>query len=142
MAVDDDCVDHEDFQNLSARLDYLHSEAKSFRSEVTGTMHAIDKRVSHLEYEDNRKDERLGNGAATMVKLGDQIERVNAKIDTPWYRVVAMVFPVLLLIGSWVWFAARMPSGDEFENLKRQVWTLQSQQEQTNAKLDVLLRRP
>lgn len=141
-STEEDCVDHEDFKNLSMRLEQLHTEAKAFRSETSNTMHAIDKRIARLEFEDEKKEERLGAGAATMSKLGEQIERVNSKIDTPWYKVVGFIMPALFAVLSVVWQMARNPSGVEFQQLREQVWKVQSHQESTEQKIDLLLRKP
>ena len=102
----------------------------------------VDKRVSRLEFLDEQKDTRLNGGAAAFAKLEAQIEKVNGKIDWPWWKVLATVSPALLLILTWVWQLARYPDASKFESLKNEVMELKLQQITMESKLDAALKRP
>jgi hypothetical protein len=133
-------VERDEFESIRDRLEYLHTEAKSFRSEALNLMHTMDKRLSRQEFLGERTEERLNAGSSTMAKLNEQIERVNAKIDTPWYKVVGFILPAVFAVVSVVWQMARNPSGAEFEELKRQVWQVQGQNDKIDTKLDMMLQ--
>lgn len=133
-------MERDDLESLRDRVEYLHTEAKSWRSETSNMMHTIDKRLSRQEFLGERTEERLNQGSSTMSKLNEQIERVNAKIDTPWYKVVGFILPAVFAVISVVWQMARNPSGAEFEELKRQVWQVQSQNQSFDTKLDMILQ--
>lgn len=127
------------FDILFDRLERIHTENKSFRDQQVQTNLAIDRRVLELEFLDKQKQERMNDGAKTFSKLEEQIVKVNAKIDWPWYKVVGAITPAILLVMSWVWYAAQMPKMEKFEELRNEVYELKVQQVKLNAKIDAAL---
>jgi outer membrane murein-binding lipoprotein Lpp len=123
------------FDALADRIEYIHTEHKSARAEQATVNVSIDKRVSKLEFLDEQKDARLNGGAATFAKLEAQIEKVNAKIDWPWWKVLATVAPAILLILTWVWQLSRYPDDTKFEALKAEVQDMKVQQVKFEGKL-------
>ena len=126
------------FDALVDRLEYIHSEHKQARSEQSTINVLIDKRVSRLEFVGEQTSERLNGGAAAFAKLEAQIEKVNAKIDWPWWKVLATVAPAILLIFTWVWQLSRYPDDTKFEALKLQVQELKLQQVRSEGTLGAI----
>ena len=111
---------------LDERLDRLHTEAKAYRDQQTQVNTDMEKRMSRLEFHREDHAARLGAGAGAFAKLEAQIEKVNAKIDWPWWKTAATMSPVVLLFITWVWAAAHYPDDAKFGALQGQVQDLKA----------------
>lgn len=74
---------------------------------------------------------RLNNGAKTFSEIEQQVKAVNEKVSPRW----AAVIPIGLVVGGWIWVAARYPDPTKFETLQEQVQGLQMRQVEVNAEL-------
>ena len=130
---------HSLIAGLHDYVERIHTEQKSFRDFQSQTNAAVDKRVARMEWHGEETDKRLGAGAASFSKLELQIEKVNAKIDWPWWKTLATVMPAILLVITWVWQAARYPDDTKFDALKTQVQDLRTEQRVMAEKIDQLV---
>lgn len=92
-------------------------------------------RVQRLEtlQEEGAKsiNDRLGQGAKTFSEIEKQVEVLNEKIQPKWTTIV----PIALVVGGWIWVAARYPDPGKFETLQGQVQQLQMRQVEVNSEL-------
>jgi septal ring factor EnvC (AmiA/AmiB activator) len=144
-STEENYVDREDLESIKDRVEYLHSEAKQFRSETSNTMHAMDKRLERLQYEDERINDRLNSGAKAFSEVENQIKDVTSKINMPWYKMAALIAPAVIAIATAVysvtWTLAHVPTGEKFEQMQHDVYEIGAQQRILDGKLDLLLRK-
>lgn len=87
----------------------------------------IGERVSRIEWEQESIRERLNAGAETFSEmtqsqkeLHEQIREARKPVPTPWWKIVGLMVGVLSMILVWVWYAAKYPNRDEFNNARQQ----------------------
>lgn len=104
-------------------------------AQVQRDLTQLTPRVQRLEtlQEEGTKsiDARLGAGAKTFSEIEKQVETLNEKIQPKWTTII----PIALVVGGWIWVAARYPDPGKFEALQGQVQQLQMRQVEVNSEL-------
>lgn len=133
-----------DFEGYASRsqLERYHQEQKTSHGEFRREIEVLKLRSQELGFGLSGVQERLNNGAATFTRHEDRLAKVEELKRPQWRTVLGLV----LIAVPWIWAAARYPDGAKFEDLQRQVNSMQMEQARFQSsiegKLDRMVVRP
>ena len=99
----------------------------------------IDRHLGALAFADQRTEDRLNSGIKSFSAVESQIEKLNAKITWPAWKVVTIALGLVTVLAGGIFMIARMPTRAEFEGIQNRVEGLMVEQARANQKLDLLI---
>ena len=136
--------DHDLFAPLSV-VERHHTENKAFRSEHYNVHEKLTERLATIEHTvdsaKERLDEHLRADATAFKQIEDQIERLNAKITWPIWKVIVTIVSAISMAGALIWAAARYPDRAEFDRLNQQFQEMRVEQAILNRSLETVTEK-
>lgn len=75
-----------------------------------------------MEWQQESIDKRLNEGAETFSEVRQSIKDIHEQLKPkpiPMWKVASFALTIMLLVGAWIWQAARYPDRDEFNEARQ-----------------------
>ena len=125
--------------SLAALVERYHQEDNQWKGRHMDAHREIDRHLGALAFADQRTEDRLNSGIKSFSAVESQIEKLNAKITWPAWKVVTIALGLVTVLAGGIFMIARMPTRAEFEGIQNRVEGLMVEQARANQKLDLLI---
>lgn len=82
----------------------------------------LDKRVDRIEWQQDAIDKRLSEGAETFSEVRQSIKDIHDELKPKpiaTWKIASFALTIMLLVGAWIWQAARYPDRTEFNEARQ-----------------------
>lgn len=110
-------------------IDRIRRDSDEWRDEHIQAHMTISDRLTKAEGRDEAVERRLAEGVQTFTDIRTELRAMSPKPLSTWKVIGFILGPVLallVLVGGFIWQAAKYPDRSEFEDAKKQIGEVQT----------------